>query len=74
VRIWTWSIFSTERFWMRGLPTPKMMIEIPVGDSADKRWVYDLFCTLCPQMEKYNLPTNEVGDMEITLVAARSRA
>jgi hypothetical protein len=50
-----------------GLPTPKMMIEIPVGDSADKRWVYDLFCTLCPQMEKYNLPTNEVGDMESLL-------
>ena len=50
-----------------GLPTPKMMIEIPVGDSADRRWVYDLFCTLCPQMEKYNLPTNEVGDMESLL-------
>jgi hypothetical protein len=42
------------------LPTPKM-IEIPVEDSADmRRWVYNLFCTLYPQMKKYDLPTNEV--------------
>jgi ubiquinone/menaquinone biosynthesis C-methylase UbiE len=47
------------------LPTPKMMIEIPVEDGADmRRWVYDLFCTLYPQMKKYDLPTNEVGDLE----------
>jgi len=50
------------------LPIPKMMIEIPVGNSPDiRRWVYDLFCTLYPEMEKHNLPTNEVGDMESLL-------
>jgi ubiquinone/menaquinone biosynthesis C-methylase UbiE len=50
------------------LPTPKIMIEIPVGNNADiRRWVYDIFCTLCPQMEKYNLPTDEVGNVESLL-------
>jgi len=50
------------------LPIPKMMIEIPVGNSPDiRRWVYDLFCTLYPEVEKHNLPTNEVGDMESLL-------
>lgn len=51
-----------------GLPTPKMVIEIPVGDSPDvRRWVYDLFCTLYPRMHEHNLSTNEVGDLESLL-------
>jgi SAM-dependent methyltransferase len=51
-----------------GLPTPKMVIEIPVGDSPDvRRWVYDIFCTVYPQMHKHNLSTNEVGDLESLL-------
>jgi ubiquinone/menaquinone biosynthesis C-methylase UbiE len=51
------------------LPTPKVMIEIPVGDSPDiRRWVYDLFCTLYPQMEEHNLPTTEVGELESLLL------
>jgi ubiquinone/menaquinone biosynthesis C-methylase UbiE len=50
------------------LPTPRVMIEIPVGDSPDiRRWVYDLFCTLYPQMEEHNLPTTEVGELESLL-------
>jgi ubiquinone/menaquinone biosynthesis C-methylase UbiE len=50
------------------LPTPKVMIEIPVGDSRDiRRWVYDLFCTLFPQMQKHNLLTAEVGELESLL-------
>jgi hypothetical protein len=50
------------------LPTPKVMIEIPVRDSPDiRRWVYDLFCTLYPQMQVHNLPTTEVGELESLL-------
>jgi hypothetical protein len=50
------------------LPTPKTVIEIPVGDSPDiRRWVYDLFCTLYPRMHEHNLSANEVGDLESLL-------
>jgi ubiquinone/menaquinone biosynthesis C-methylase UbiE len=50
------------------LPAPKVMIEIPVGDSPDiRRWVYDLFCTLYPQMQEHNLPTTEIGELESLL-------
>jgi len=50
------------------LPTPQVMIEIPVGDTPDiRRWVYDLFCTLYPQMQEHNLPTTEAGELESLL-------
>jgi hypothetical protein len=50
------------------LPNPKVMIEIPVGNSPDiRRWVYDLFCTLFPQMQGHDLPTAEVGEIESLL-------
>jgi ubiquinone/menaquinone biosynthesis C-methylase UbiE len=50
------------------LPKPKVMIEIPVGDSPDlRRWVYDLFCTLYPRMQEHNLPTTKVGELESLL-------
>ena len=57
-----------QAFLDAALPIPKMTIEIPVGNSPNiRRWVYDLFCTLYPEMEKHDLPTNEVGDMETLL-------
>ena len=57
-----------QAFLDASLPTPKVMIEIPVGDSPDiRRWVYDLFCTLFPQMQEHNLPTTEVGELETLL-------
>jgi hypothetical protein len=44
------------------------MIEIPVGNSPDiRRWVYDLFCPLFPQMQARNLPAAEVGEIESLL-------
>jgi protein-L-isoaspartate O-methyltransferase len=50
------------------LQAPKVMIEIPIGDSPDiRRWVYDLFCTLFPQMQKHNLLTAGVGELESLL-------
>jgi ubiquinone/menaquinone biosynthesis C-methylase UbiE len=50
------------------LPTPKVMIEIPVGDDPDiRRWVFDIFSTLHPQMQQHNLPTAEVGEFESLL-------
>ena len=57
-----------QAFLDASLPKPKVMIEIPVGDSPDiRRWVYDLFCTLFPQMQEHNLPTTEVGELETLL-------
>ena len=50
------------------LPAPQVMIEIPVGDSSDlRRWVFDIFCTLYPQMQQHKLPTTEVGELESLL-------
>jgi len=50
------------------LPAPQVTIEVPVGNSPDvRRWVYDLFCTLYPQMQKHNLLTTEVGELESLL-------
>ena len=50
------------------LHAPEVMIEIPVGDSPEiKRWVYDLFCTLFPQMQEHNLPIAGVGELESLL-------
>jgi ubiquinone/menaquinone biosynthesis C-methylase UbiE len=50
------------------LPAPQVMIEVPVGNSPDvRRWVYDLFCTLYPQMQEHNLLTTEVGELESLL-------
>ena len=47
------------------LPAPKMLIEIPIGDSPEiSQWVYDIFCSLRPRMEQHNLPSDEVGDLE----------
>jgi SAM-dependent methyltransferase len=47
------------------LPTPQVMIDIPAGDSPDiRRWVFDIFCTLYPQMREHNLSATEVGEIE----------
>ena len=48
-----------------GLPAPRMRVEVPVGDEPDiARWVYDLFCTLLPQMREEDLPNEMFGDLD----------
>jgi SAM-dependent methyltransferase len=47
-----------------GLPAPTMKIEVPVGrDPGLTRWIYDLFCSLVPQMRHYHIPVDNVGDL-----------
>jgi SAM-dependent methyltransferase len=46
-----------------GLPAPAMQMEIPLGDDPDFiRWIYDILCSLRPQIQKLNLSVQAVGD------------
>jgi len=48
-----------------GLPAPTMRMEILLGSHPDfTRWIYDLLCTLRPQIEKQNLSLEPLGDFE----------
>jgi len=47
-----------------GLPAPTLQMEIPLADDAcSAQWIYDLFCTLLPQIRGHNLSVEEVGDL-----------
>ena len=51
-----------------GLPAPSMRIEVPVGDGPEiARWVYDLFCSLHPRMQRHDLPGSAFGDLDSLL-------
>jgi hypothetical protein len=51
-----------------GLPAPKMLIEVPVGDGPEiARWVYDIFCSLRPRMQQHDLSSDAVGDLDSLL-------
>jgi len=51
-------------FQSAGLAPPTMQIDVPVGgDPRLARWTYDLFCSLLPRMQQYNLPVDGVGEM-----------
>jgi hypothetical protein len=40
-------------FQQAGLPAPNLQMEIPLGDDpCPARWIYDLFCTLLPQIRQ----------------------
>src|SRR5436309_703577 len=48
-----------------GLPAPTLQMEIPVGDNpAAVLWIYDLFCTLLPQMQQFNLSLEGLGNAD----------
>jgi ubiquinone/menaquinone biosynthesis C-methylase UbiE len=48
-----------------GFPAPNMRIEIPVGDDPDfARWIYDLVCSLRPQMQQHDLSCETLGDFD----------
>jgi protein-L-isoaspartate O-methyltransferase len=46
-----------------GLPAPTMRMEILLGsDPGFTRWTYDLICSLRPQIQKYNVSLEPLGD------------
>jgi ubiquinone/menaquinone biosynthesis C-methylase UbiE len=52
-------------FQQAGLPAPTLQMEIPVGDNpAAALWIYDLFCTLLPQMQQLNLSLEGLGNLD----------
>ena len=52
-------------FQQAGLPRPNLQMEIPLGDdSCAARWLYDLFCTLLPQIRQLNLPLEDLGNLD----------
>lgn len=60
-------------FQQAGLPTPTLQLEIPVGDNAAAAlWIYDLFCTLLPQMQRLNLSLDGLGSLDTLLERVKS--
>src|SRR6266700_2718956 len=48
-----------------GLPAPATQMEIPLGDDPDfTRWMYDVICSLRPQIQQLNLSLGELGDFD----------
>ena len=48
-----------------GLPAPTMRMEILLGsDPGFTRWTYDLICSLRPQIQKYNVSLEPLGDFD----------
>jgi len=46
-----------------GLPPPAMRMEILLGSDPDfTRWIYDLLCSLRPQIQQQNLSLEPLGD------------
>jgi len=60
-------------FQQAGLPAPTLQMEIPVGDNpAAALWIYDLFCTLLPQMQQLNLSLESLGNVDTLLERIQS--
>jgi SAM-dependent methyltransferase len=48
-----------------GLPEPTMRMEILLGsEPAFTRWIFDLLCSVRPQVEQLNLSLDALGDFE----------
>jgi ubiquinone/menaquinone biosynthesis C-methylase UbiE len=51
-----------------GLPAPTMQMEVPIGDDPDFiRWMYDVICSLRPQIQELNLSLEKLGDFNTLL-------
>ena len=51
-----------------GLPAPAMQMEVPLGDDPDFiRWMYDVMCSLRPQIQRLNLSLEKLGDFDTLL-------
>ncbi len=63
----------SSTFQQAGLPAPNLQLEIPVGDNpAAALWIYDLFCTLLPQMQQLNLSLKGLGNVDTLLQRIQS--
>jgi SAM-dependent methyltransferase len=48
-----------------GLPPPTMRMEVLLGSEPGfTRWIYDLLCSLQPQIRQLNLPIDTLGDFD----------
>ena len=48
-----------------GLPAPTMRMEIPLGTDPDfTQWIYDLLCSLRPQIQQHNSALKTLGDFD----------
>jgi ubiquinone/menaquinone biosynthesis C-methylase UbiE len=48
-----------------GLPAPTMRMEMLLGSDPDfTRWIYDVLCSLRPQIEQQNLSLEPLGDFD----------
>jgi trans-aconitate methyltransferase len=46
-----------------GLPAPRMRMEIPLGDNPEFiDWIYDVLCSLQPQIQKLDVSLDALGD------------
>ena len=60
-------------FRQAGLPTPNLQMEIPLADEAcSAPWIYDLVCTLLPQIRRLNVPFENLGNLDTLLERIRS--
>jgi ubiquinone/menaquinone biosynthesis C-methylase UbiE len=51
-------------FQQAGLPAPILQMEIPLADDiCSANWLFDLFCTLLPQIRRLSLPLEILGDL-----------
>lgn len=51
-----------------GLPAPTMQMEVPLGDDPDfTGWMYDVICSLRPQIQQLNLSLETLGDFDMLL-------
>jgi SAM-dependent methyltransferase len=48
-----------------GLPAPNMRMEVLLGSDPDfTRWIYDLLCSLRPQVQQQNLSLEALGEFD----------
>jgi trans-aconitate methyltransferase len=51
-----------------GLPAPTIQMELALGDDPDFiRWMYDVMCSLRPQIQRLNLSLEKLGDFDTLL-------
>jgi protein-L-isoaspartate O-methyltransferase len=56
-----------------GLPAPTMRMEVLLGNTQDfTLWIYDVLCSLRPQMEKHSVSVEALGDFKTLSVRLQS--
>jgi hypothetical protein len=54
-----------QMFQEAGFSTPTMRVEILLGSDPDfTRWIYDLLCSLRPQVQQHDLSLEPLGDLD----------